>query len=189
MGEKLDFFAIKKRINIIVKDMSYKSFINNSLASWKLLWRICRYWHLLDFLYNNRNREIWPYKVTHKWRKDNFRKVVGIKCCTPLMAQRCYRTTAPGLGYLEISVDCPSATFLADWHWGKNGQGADPPPPSSTRGKAGKSFERGNYPPPTHWDIRAIQPNHIKFRTWTALAPMWTPLINESAELTWRPSR
>ncbi len=63
-----------------------------------------------------------------------------------------------------------------------------------------KSFERGNYPPPPHpkarikdlivqvffphWDRRAIQPNHIKFRTCSALAPMWTPPIKESAELT-----
>ncbi len=31
---------------------------------------------------------------------------------------------------------------------------------------------------------RAILPNHIKFRTYSALAPMWTPPINESAELT-----
>jgi hypothetical protein len=36
-------------------------------------------------------------------------------------------------------------------------QGADRLPTSSTRGKAGrKSTERGNYPPPPHWDRRAI---------------------------------
>ncbi len=33
---------------------------------------------------------------------------------------------------------------------------------------------------PHHLIRRAIQPNHIKFRTCTALAPMWTPLINET---------
>jgi hypothetical protein len=27
-------------------------------------------------------------------------------------------------------------------------------------------------PPPPHWDRRAILPNHIKFRTCSALAPM-----------------
>ncbi len=47
-----------------------------------------------------------------------------------------------------------------------------------------KSFERGNYPPPPHWDRRAIQPNVIKFKTCSALVPIWTPPINESAELT-----
>jgi hypothetical protein len=26
--------------------------------------------------------------------------------------------------------------------------------------------------PRPHWDMRAIQPNHIKFRTGSALAPM-----------------
>ncbi len=31
---------------------------------------------------------------------------------------------------------------------------------------------------------RAIQPNNIKIRTRKALAPMWTPPINESAKLT-----
>ncbi len=39
-------------------------------------------------------------------------------------------------------------------------------------------------PPPPHWDRRAIQPNHIKFRTFSALAPIWTTPINESSELT-----
>ncbi len=31
---------------------------------------------------------------------------------------------------------------------------------------------------------RAIKPNHIKFMSSSALAPMWTPHINESSELT-----
>jgi hypothetical protein len=61
-------------------------------------------------------------------------------------------------------------------------QGADPLPPSSEDRE--KSFERGNYPPPPHWDRRAMFPNHIKLRTCSALAPMRTPLLNESAELT-----
>jgi hypothetical protein len=47
-----------------------------------------------------------------------------------------------------------------------------------------KSFERGNYPPPPHWDRRVIQPNHIKFRTCRDLALMRTPPINGSTELT-----
>ncbi len=45
-----------------------------------------------------------------------------------------------------------------------------------------KQFERGNYPPPPRYS--AIQPNHIKFRTCSALAPMRTPPINGSGELT-----
>ncbi len=32
--------------------------------------------------------------------------------------------------------------------------------------------------------MQAIQPNHIKFRTCSALAPMWTSPINENDELT-----
>ncbi len=40
-------------------------------------------------------------------------------------------------------------------------------------------------PPFTHCDGRwVILPNHIRVRTCSALAPMWTPAINESAELT-----
>ncbi len=64
-------------------------------------------------------------------------------------------------------------------------QGADPPPSPPllyVREGRKKSFERGNYPPPPHWDRRAIQPNHIKFRTCNALAPIWNPQINERAE-------
>ncbi len=65
-----------------------------------------------------------------------------------------------------------------------------PPPPFlySTRGKAGRNnLKRGkNYPPPPHWVGRAIQPSHIKFRTCSALSPMWTPPINESADQTRR---
>ncbi len=36
-------------------------------------------------------------------------------------------------------------------------------------------------PPPPHWDRRAIQPNHIIFRSCSTHEPMWTPPINESA--------
>ncbi len=62
---------------------------------------------------------------------------------------------------------------------------ADPPSPPSTRGKAGKNqLNEEITPPPPLWDRREIQPNHIKFRTCSALAPMWTPSINGSAELT-----
>ncbi len=37
---------------------------------------------------------------------------------------------------------------------------------------------------PLVWDRRGILPNHSKFRTCSALVPMWTHPINESAELT-----
>jgi hypothetical protein len=58
------------------------------------------------------------------------------------------------------------------------------PPPSSTRGKAGRNHLNEEITPLLpKWDRRAIQPNLIKFRTCSALAPMWTPPINESAEL------
>jgi hypothetical protein len=49
----------------------------------------------------------------------------------------------------------------------------------ATRVKAG-----GNYLNEESTHRRAIQPNHIKFRTCSALAPMRTPHKNESAELT-----
>jgi hypothetical protein len=51
-------------------------------------------------------------------------------------------------------------------------QGADPPPRSSTRGKARRQHlneEITSLPPRVR---RAIQPNHIKFRTCNVLAPM-----------------
>ncbi len=67
---------------------------------------------------------------------------------------------------------------------GQRPQGADPTPFLYAREGSFKSFERGNWPPPPHWDWRVIQPNHIKFRTCSALAPMWIPPINQSAELT-----
>jgi hypothetical protein len=59
------------------------------------------------------------------------------------------------------------------------------PPPTFLYAREGrwKSFERGNYPPPPRLDRRAFQPNHIKFRTCRALAPMWTSPMNEIAEL------
>jgi hypothetical protein len=62
--------------------------------------------------------------------------------------------------------------------------GCRPPPPSSMRGKTGRNHLNEESPPPPHWDRRAIQPNHIEFKTCSALAPMWTPPINESAKLT-----
>jgi hypothetical protein len=57
-------------------------------------------------------------------------------------------------------------------------EGADPTPLSLLVAKPAKIFERGNYPPPPHWDGRTIQPNLIKFRTRSA------PPVNESSELT-----
>jgi hypothetical protein len=69
----------------------------------------------------------------------------------------------------------PAATTKLD---GQNPQGADPPPtPYSTRSEGRKkSFEQVNYPLPPHRDRRAIEPNHIKFRTCCAHAPMLPPL-------------
>ncbi len=68
---------------------------------------------------------------------------------------------------------------------GPTSQAADWPPPP-TRSEAGRNHfhEEIFYPPPPHWDRRAILPNHTKFRTCSVLAPMWTPPINDSAELT-----
>jgi hypothetical protein len=48
--------------------------------------------------------------------------------------------------------------------------------PSSTWGKASRNH--------VNEDRRTIQPNQIKFSSCSAPAPMWTPPINESAELT-----
>ncbi len=63
--------------------------------------------------------------------------------------------------------------------------GADPLPPSSHVATPGKNkLNKEITPPPPHWDGRAILPNHIKFRTWSALAPILTSPINESALLT-----
>ncbi len=42
------------------------------------------------------------------------------------------------------------------------------PAPPSTRGKAGRNHLNEEIPPPPHWDRRAIQQNHIKFRTCCA---------------------
>ncbi len=55
------------------------------------------------------------------------------------------------------------------------------PLPSSMRGKSGRNHLNEVI---TSLLPSGIQPNHIKFRTCSALAPMWTPPINESAELT-----
>ncbi len=49
--------------------------------------------------------------------------------------------------------------------------------------KAGRNHLNEEIPPP-HRDKRTMLQNHSKFGTCSALAPMWTPLINESAELT-----
>ncbi len=59
-----------------------------------------------------------------------------------------------------------------------------PSPFLYTREGRWKSFGRGKYPPPPDWARRGIQPNHFKFRTFSAFAPMWTPPINESAKQT-----
>ncbi len=45
-----------------------------------------------------------------------------------------------------------------------------------------KSFEQENYPPPSHWDRRVILPNRINLGLSSALAPMWTPPINQGCE-------
>jgi hypothetical protein len=51
-------------------------------------------------------------------------------------------------------------------------QGADPHPISSTRVKAGRNHSNEKITLPPHWERRAIQSSHIKFRTCRALAPM-----------------
>ncbi len=51
--------------------------------------------------------------------------------------------------------------------------GCRSPPPSLTRGKAGRNH--------LNWDRRVFQPNHIQFTTFRALATMWTPSINETS--------
>jgi hypothetical protein len=64
-------------------------------------------------------------------------------------------------------------------------QGCWPPKiPSSARDKTGRNHlkKKITHPPPS-WDRRTIQPNHIKFRTCSALSPMWIPPTNESAEI------
>ncbi len=63
-------------------------------------------------------------------------------------------------------------------------QGADPPP--SMRGKAGRNYWNEEITPllPTGIGEQFSQTICIKFNTCSALAPMWTPPINESAELT-----
>jgi hypothetical protein len=64
--------------------------------------------------------------------------------------------------------------FLWGFLIGSSSQGADPPPPPPLNAREGrlKSCEQGNHPPPPHWDKRAIQTNHIKFKTCSAFAAM-----------------
>jgi hypothetical protein len=52
--------------------------------------------------------------------------------------------------------------------------GADPPPPLLRLAKASRNHLKEEIITPLtpHWERRAIQPNHIKFRTSTVLAPM-----------------
>jgi hypothetical protein len=47
-----------------------------------------------------------------------------------------------------------------------------PPPPSSSVAKAGRNHLNEEITPSSQRDRRAILPNHIKFRTCSALAPM-----------------
>ncbi len=61
---------------------------------------------------------------------------------------------------------------------GRDSTGCWPSPFKSSEIRS-KSFERIKSPPPPHWVRRAIQPNHIKFRTCSDLAPMWAPPVNE----------
>ncbi len=44
-----------------------------------------------------------------------------------------------------------------------------------------KPFKRGNYPPPRHWERRAILPNHVSWGQCSA--DVSSPYINEGAEL------
>ncbi len=47
-----------------------------------------------------------------------------------------------------------------------------PPPPPLSVAKTGKKHLNDEITPPPHWERREILPNHIKFRTCSALAPM-----------------
>ncbi len=50
-----------------------------------------------------------------------------------------------------------------------------PPPFPLREGRQVEIIWTRNYPPFPHWDRRATQWNHIKFRTNSAHAPMWSP--------------
>ncbi len=64
-----------------------------------------------------------------------------------------------------------------------------PPPFLNAPGRQVEINWTRKYPPPPYWDRRAVQPNHIKFRTCSGLPPMWNPPINLSVELIRGPSR
>ncbi len=65
-------------------------------------------------------------------------------------------------------------------------QGADPPP-SSYKRKENRQAEiiwTCKIPSASRWIGDAILPNHIKFMSSSALAPIWSTTISESGELT-----
>ncbi len=70
----------------------------------------------------------------------------------------------------NISTDCTEFCLSSE------NRVPTPTTPSSTRGKAGRNHLNVEITPSAR---RVIQPSHIKFRTCSALAPMWTPPINE----------
>jgi hypothetical protein len=81
--------------------------------------------------------------------------------------EECFISVSPFLE--KICLIYGRARRLTDVH----SQDADPYPTSSMRGKAGRNHLNEKItPPPPHWDRRAIQPNHFKFRTCSALSPM-----------------
>jgi hypothetical protein len=76
-----------------------------------------------------------------------------------------------GLQYISCAQYCifTDISSLHDDLWSPVGN-YRVPTPTPLRGKAGRDplNKYIYYPPPTHWDRRAIQPNHIKFRTCSA---------------------
>jgi hypothetical protein len=74
---------------------------------------------------------------------------------------------------IKGSLLLSSLLLLAEEQYREKTTGCRSPPPFHyAREGRKKSFERGNYPPPPHWDMRAIHPNHIKFRKCSTLALM-----------------
>ncbi len=130
--------------------------------------------------------------IAYYCNKEHLRKVVFVqpfftRCLTIVMAckqRKLYRApvshihsftptpTSPSFHQL-IHTECNIMIIVAILKaTSPRSQGADPPPFLYVQRGRQKSVERRNYPPSPHWDRRGIQPNHIKFRTCSALAPM-----------------
>ncbi len=92
------------------------------------------------------------------------------------MASSFMQSSTSGLGkHASYFTHFLSKDTNIDWNFAYlcsvQSQGADPNPSTRSDGRL-KSYERGSYPPPPHWDRREILPNHFKFRTRSDLAPM-----------------